>query len=37
MTALAAAVEVWEPKPVSQREWVELARRAPQLAATMRR
>jgi site-specific recombinase XerD len=37
MTAIAADVEVWEPKPVSQREWAELARRAPQLAASMRR
>ena len=27
MTARAAAVEVWGPIPVSQREWAELARR----------
>ncbi len=37
MTAAQAVVEPWIASDVSRREWAELAARAPQLTATMRR
>ena len=37
MSAIEAQVEMWIPRPESQREWAALSARAPLLAATMRR
>lgn len=37
MSAAEAVVQPWIPSDVSHREWTELAARAPQLTATMRR
>jgi site-specific recombinase XerD len=37
MSAVEPAVQPWSATPVSQREWVTLSARVPQLAATMRR
>jgi hypothetical protein len=37
VSAAAAVVESWIPRPESHREWPELSVQAPQLSATMRR